>query len=57
MSAPPTCPECEGWGRTVRHDGRGTDPCRNPIHTRTSTSPTTGPTAGQALEADRRKRR
>jgi len=48
------CPECEGWGRTVRPDGRGTEPCRNPVHWHAATVPVTGPTAGEALEAHRR---
>lgn len=50
------CPECEGWGRTVRPDGLGTEPCRNPVHRRTATVPITGPTAGEALEAQRHTR-
>lgn len=48
------CPECEGWGRTVRSDGFGTEPCRDPVHWSTTTVPMSGPTAGEALEAQRR---
>ena len=57
MANPLTCPDCDGWGRIPRLDQLGTAPCPNPIHKTTRTSPTTGPTAGAALEADRRKRR
>ena len=50
------CSECEGWGRVVRPDGFGTEPCRNPVHRHKETVPITGPTAGEALEAHRRDR-
>lgn len=48
----PQCPECEDWGTKVRPDGKGTEPCRNPIHRATATSPVIGPTAGDALDPD-----
>jgi len=38
----PECAICEDWGIMVRPDGRGTEPCPNPIHRRNAVGATAG---------------
>lgn len=54
MSDPPhpkyRCARCEDWGTLVAPDGRGTAPCHEPIHCTATTTPITGPSAGEETE-------
>lgn len=45
-----TCATCEDWGSVVAPDGHGTLPCPEPIHRTATTTPITGPSAGEETE-------
>ena len=50
----PRCEACYDWGTLINPVDQSIYPCPNPIHQRTTTTPVTGPSAGEALETDRR---
>lgn len=36
----PECANCNDWGTKVRRDGKGTEPCPEPVHQPASTTDT-----------------